>query len=55
MLTYRRSDSLHIEGYSDSDYAGDVDDRKSILGYVFTLAGELYRGKALSKPSLHRL
>ena len=54
MLTYRRSDSLHIEGYSDSDYAGDVDDRKSILGYVFTLAGELYHGKALSKPSLHR-
>ena len=29
MLTYRRSDSLHIEGYTDSDYAGD--DRKSTL------------------------
>ena len=27
MLTYRRSDSLHIEGYTDSDYARD--DRKS--------------------------
>ena len=39
MLTYRRSDSLHIEGYSDSDFAGDVDDRKSTSGYVFTLAG----------------
>ena len=39
MLTYRRSDSLHLEGYSDSDFAGDVDDRKSTLGYVFTLAG----------------
>jgi hypothetical protein len=37
MLTYRRSESLHIEGYSDSDYAGD--DRKSTSGYVFTLAG----------------
>ena len=55
MLTYRRSDSLHIEGYSDSDFAGDVDDRKSTSGYVFTLAGELYHGKAPSKPSLHRL
>ena len=54
MLTYRRSDSLHLEGYSDSDFAGDVDDRKSTSGYVFTLTGELYRGKALSKPSLHR-
>jgi len=37
MLTYRRSDSLHIEGYTDSDYAGD--DRKSTSGYIFTLAG----------------
>ena len=37
MMTYRRSDSLHIVGYSDSDYAGD--NRKSTSGYVFTLAG----------------
>ena len=36
MMTYRRSDSLHIVGYSNSDYAGD--DRKSTSGYVFTLA-----------------
>ena len=33
MMTYRRSDSLHIVGYSDSDYAGD---RKSTSEYVFT-------------------
>ena len=38
MLTYR-SDSLQVEGYSDSDFAGDIDDRKSTSGYVFTLAG----------------
>ena len=37
MLMYRRSDSLHIEGYTDSDYAGD--DRKFTSGYIFTLAG----------------
>jgi hypothetical protein len=39
MLTYRRSDFLEIKGYSDADYAGDKDDRKSTKGYVFTLAG----------------
>lgn len=38
MLTYRRTDSLEIEGYSDADFAGDVDERKSTSGYVFTLA-----------------
>jgi hypothetical protein len=37
MLTYRKTESLRIVGYSDSDYAGD--DRKSTSGYVFTLAG----------------
>ena len=37
MLTCKRPDSLHIEGYTDSDYTGD--DRKSTSGYIFTLAG----------------
>jgi hypothetical protein len=36
MLTYRRSNSLQIEGYSNSDYAGK--ERKSTSGYIFTLA-----------------
>ena len=39
MLTYRRSDTLEIERYLDADFAGDIDDRKSTSGYVFTLAG----------------
>ena len=39
MLTYRKFDCLEIEGYSNADFAGDIDDRKSTSGYVFTLAG----------------
>ncbi|KAL9268686.1 Retrovirus-related Pol polyprotein from transposon TNT 1-94-like protein, partial [Drosera capensis] len=39
MLTYRRSDHLEIVGYSDSDFAGCQDSRKSTSGYVFMLAG----------------
>ena len=38
MLTYRKSEPLEIEGYSESDFAGDVDDRKSTSEYIFTLA-----------------
>ena len=38
MLTYRRSDSLYIEGYSNLDFVGDVEDRKSPSSYVFILA-----------------
>jgi len=38
MLTYKRSDSLEVIGYSDADFAGYVDSTKSTSGYVFTLA-----------------
>ncbi|WVZ07203.1 hypothetical protein V8G54_020549 [Vigna mungo] len=39
MLTYRKSDHLEVIGYSDSDYVGCVDSRKSTFGYVYLLAG----------------
>jgi len=39
MLTYGKSDNLVVVGYSDADFAGCVDDKKSTSGYIFTLAG----------------
>ena len=36
MFMYKRSDVI---GYSDSDFAGCVDSRKSTSGYIFMLAG----------------
>ena len=38
MLMYRRTDSLEVIGYSDSDFVGCVDSRKSTSGYIFKLA-----------------
>ena len=35
MLTYRWTDELEAIGYSDSDFAGCVDSRKSTSGYIF--------------------
>ena len=38
MLMYRRTDNLKVVGYSDSDFDGCVDSRKSTSGYVFMFA-----------------
>jgi hypothetical protein len=43
--TQTRSDNVgqhqlpHVLGFADADYAADISDRKSTLGYVFTFAG----------------
>jgi hypothetical protein len=34
----RQKNDLSVVEYIDADYAGDLDDRKSTMGYVFTLA-----------------
>ena len=38
MLTYRCTDTLEVVGFSDSNYAGYVDDKKSTSGYIFMMA-----------------
>ena len=36
MLTYRCTNTLEVVGFSDSDYAGYVDDKKSTSGiYIY--------------------
>jgi hypothetical protein len=38
-LTFRHTDHLEVVGYSDSDFTGFVDSRKSTSRYIFLLAG----------------
>ncbi len=38
-ITYGGQDELLIEGYSDSDWAGDKESRKSTSGFIFMLNG----------------
>ena len=37
MLTYRHTDTLEMVGFSDFDYVGCVDDKKSTSGYIFMM------------------
>ena len=39
MLTYMMIDQLEVIGYSNADYAGCLDSRKSTTCYIFLLAG----------------
>jgi hypothetical protein len=39
ILTYERSDSLEIVGYSDSNFVGCLDTDRSTSGYVFKHTG----------------
>ncbi|WMV26045.1 hypothetical protein MTR67_019430 [Solanum verrucosum] len=36
-LFYKKGEKSDLIGFADSDYAGDQDDRKSTLGYVYLL------------------
>lgn len=38
-ITYGGEEQLKIQGYSDSDWAGDKESRKSTSGYIFMLNG----------------
>ena len=51
MLIYRQSDHLDLIGYSDVDFAGCVDSKKSTSGYIFMMAGAAVAWKS-TKQSL---
>jgi hypothetical protein len=38
-IEYKGGESEGLQGYSDADYAGDPDDRRSVSGYLFLLGG----------------
>ena len=49
MLMYRRTYSLEVIGYSDVDFAGCVDSRKSTYGYIFKLADGVVSWRSVKK------
>ncbi|XP_047341812.1 secreted RxLR effector protein 161-like [Impatiens glandulifera] len=51
-LIYGGDTQCLITGYSDSDYAGDIDSRRSMTDYVFTLGGSVVSWKATLQPTV---
>lgn len=53
-LVYDRSSKTcsSVFGYVDSDYAGDLDKRRSLTGYVFTLSGCAISWKATLQSTI---
>ena len=41
-LFYTRCDDFQLISYTDSDWAGDVDKRKSTTGYIFFLYNTIF-------------
>lgn len=51
-LVYGDSENCVLTGYSDSDYAADLDGRRSMTDYVFTVGGSVISWKATLQPSV---
>ena len=51
MLTYRRTNNLDIVGFSDFDYVGYMNDKKSISDYIFLMVGGVVSWKVSSRHS----
>ncbi|KAL0726856.1 hypothetical protein Bca4012_022949 [Brassica carinata] len=47
---YTKSKEFKIQGFSDSDYAGDLDKKRSTSGYVFTVGDNVVSWKSRLQP-----
>ncbi|OAE29077.1 hypothetical protein AXG93_1626s1040 [Marchantia polymorpha subsp. ruderalis] len=45
-----RSSEFQVEGFVDSDYAGSLDTRRSLTGYLFTIGGGVISWKSNLQP-----
>ena len=49
MLIYRCTNTLKVVGFSDSDYAGCVDDKNFTSDYIFIMDEEAISWKSVKK------
>ena len=51
-ILYRLQDPKECVGFSDADWAGDLDDRKSTSGYLFQISGGAITWKSKKQSSV---
>lgn len=49
-IMYKRGGNSELQVYTDSDYAGDLDDRRSTYGFVFLIAGGAVSWSSKKQP-----
>jgi len=49
-ILYTKREEVKLTGWSDSDYAGDIDDRKSTSGYVFMIGDSAIAWSSKKQP-----
>ncbi|XP_058784688.1 secreted RxLR effector protein 161-like [Vicia villosa] len=49
-MFYSRAEDYKLMGYSDSDWYGDIDDRKSTSGYVFFMGNTTFTWLSRKQP-----
>ncbi|XP_022932931.1 uncharacterized protein LOC111439548 [Cucurbita moschata] len=49
---YKKEDDLKMVGYTDSDYAGDIDDRKSTSGSIFMMSSGAICWSSKKQPAV---
>ena len=49
-LFYSKTEDYKLIGYSNSDWCGDIDDRKSALGYVFFMDSTTFTWLSKKQP-----
>lgn len=50
LVLKKQSSGFSVRGFSDSDYGGDLDRRRSTTGYVFTVGGNTVSWKSGLQP-----
>lgn len=49
-IMYKKGEKSELFGFTDSDYAGDPDDRKNIYGYVFIMGSGAVSWSSKKQP-----